>query len=248
MPIAVEQRAEAWDPGTVKPAAEPIGERVSERIGAKAFHESEGTQDWRVLGDGAYAFFRTSSLAESVRFVDAIAALPEIAANPPDLDVRKDGVTVRRLTTDDDYYGMTTDDVEIARNISEAARALGLSSDPTVSQSLLIVPGAPNVAEVLPFWRAVLGYDLRPDSPEEDIVDRHDRTNDVWFEEMQEPRGDGGGAIHIGVFVAREEAESRIAAALAVGGRLVRDRSPMWWTLADAAGNEADIATTEGRG
>ena len=30
--------------------------------------------------------------------------------------------------------------------------------------------------------------------------------------------------------------------------RLVRDEfAPSWWTLADAAGNEADIATTTGR-
>jgi 4a-hydroxytetrahydrobiopterin dehydratase len=221
---------------------------MSERIGAKAFHDSEGTYDWRVLGDGAYAFFRTRSLAESAGFVDAIAALPGIEDNRPDIDLRWDGVTVRLLTTDDDYYGMTTRDVEVARGVSEAARTLGLPSDPTVSQSLLIVPGAPNTAEVLPFWRAVLGYDLRPDSPEEDIVDRHDRTNDVWFEQMQQPRGDGGGAVHIGIFVAREEAEARVAAALAAGGTLVRDRAPMWWTLADAAGNEADVATTEGRG
>jgi 4a-hydroxytetrahydrobiopterin dehydratase len=221
---------------------------MSEQIGPKAFHDADGTQDWRVLGDGAYAFFRTGSLAESVRFVDAIAQIPAIEKNPPDIDVRADGVTVRRLTTGDDYYGLTTDDIDVSRAVSEAARALGLVSDPTVSQSLLIVPGAPNIAEVLPFWKAVLGYDLRPDSPVEDIVDPHDRTNDVWFEEMREPRGDGGGAIHIGVFVAREEAEARVAAALAAGGRLVRDRAPTWWTLADAAGNEADVATTEGRG
>ncbi len=221
---------------------------MSEQIGPKAFHDAAGTQDWRVLGDGAYAFFRTSSLAESVRLVDAIAAIPGIGENPPDIDVRHDGVTIRRLTTGDDYYGLTTADVDVARRVSETARTLGLSSDPTVSQSLLIVPGASNIAEVLPFWKAVLGYDLRPDSPEEDIVDRHDRTNDVWFEEMQEPRGDGGGAIHIGIFVAREIAEARVAAALAAGGRIVRDRSPMWWTLADTVGNEADIATTEGRG
>ena len=110
------------------------------------------------------------------------------------------------------------------------------------------MPGAPNVGEILPFWKAVLGYDLRPDSPEEDIVDRHDRTNDVWFEQMQEPRGDGGGAVHVGIFVAREVTEERVAAALAAGGHLVRDRAPMWWTLADAAGNEADVSTTEGRG
>jgi 4a-hydroxytetrahydrobiopterin dehydratase len=45
-----------------------------------------------------------------------------------------------------------------------------------------------------------------------------------------------------------EQAEARVAAAIAAGGHLVRDDyAPAWWTLADAAGNEADIATTMGR-
>jgi len=45
-----------------------------------------------------------------------------------------------------------------------------------------------------------------------------------------------------------EQAEPRIAAALAAGGRMVCDEfAPSWWTLADASGNEADIATTMGR-
>ena len=33
----------------------------------------------------------------------------------------------------------------------------------------------------------------------------------------------------------------------AAGGRVVRDNSPTWWTLADAAGNEADVATIKQR-
>jgi 4a-hydroxytetrahydrobiopterin dehydratase len=42
-----------------------------------------------------------------------------------------------------------------------------------------------------------------------------------------------------------EQAEARVAAALAAGGHLVRDEyAPAWWTLADAEGNEADVATT----
>ena len=37
-------------------------------------------------------------------------------------------------------------------------------------------------------------------------------------------------------------------AALAAGGRMVRDEfAPAWWTLADPAGNEADIATLQQR-
>jgi 4a-hydroxytetrahydrobiopterin dehydratase len=44
-----------------------------------------------------------------------------------------------------------------------------------------------------------------------------------------------------------EQAEARVTAALAAGGRLVRDHAPAFWTLADAAGNEADVATVTGR-
>jgi 4a-hydroxytetrahydrobiopterin dehydratase len=211
------------------------------------FHASDGAGDWRVLGEGAYAMWRTASLADSARFVDAIARIDGIEDHLPDIDIRPPGVTVRLLTRSGDWYGMTRRDLELARRISAAARELGLVADPGAVQSLLLVVGAPSTAEVLPFWRAALAYDPRPDSPDEDLVDPNLRDTNVWFEEMGEPRGDGGGALHVGIFVPPEAAEARLAAALGAGGRLVRDRAPMWWTLADAAGNELDIATTQGR-
>jgi len=66
---------------------------------------------------------------------------------------------------------------------------------------------------------------------------------------MEETRPDGGGAVHVAVWVPAEQAEERVAAALAAGGRVVRDRfSPAWITLADTAGNELDISTISGRG
>jgi 4a-hydroxytetrahydrobiopterin dehydratase len=65
---------------------------------------------------------------------------------------------------------------------------------------------------------------------------------------MDEPRPDGSGAIHIAVWVPPEQAEARVRAALASGGRMVRDDfAPAWWTLADASGNEGDICTAVGR-
>jgi 4a-hydroxytetrahydrobiopterin dehydratase len=157
-------------------------------------------------------------------------------------------VTVRLLTRRDDWYGPSRRDVELARAISAAARALGLAADPSVVQSYLVIAGAPGSAAVLPFWRAILGYEPRPDSPDEDLVDPHDRGPAFWFEHMREARGDGGGAIHFSVWVPPEVAEARVAAALAAGGRMVRnDHAPTWWTLADAAGNEADVSTVVGR-
>ncbi len=45
-----------------------------------------------------------------------------------------------------------------------------------------------------------------------------------------------------------DQAEARVAAAIAAGGHLVTDQhAPAWWTLADAEGNEADVATWMGR-
>ena len=220
---------------------------MDDGISPSEFHAADGTADWRVLGDGATAFFRTSSVAESARLVAAIGALPGVDEHVPDVDVRTTGVTVRLLTKGDDGYGMSRRDVELASAISAAARDLGLAADPTVVQSFLVVPGAPDAGAVMPFWRAALGFVPRPDSPDEDLVDPQDRLPGFWFEDMQEPRGDEGGAIHVAIWMPHEQAEARVAAALAAGGHLVRDRAPMWWTLADAAGNEIDISTVKGR-
>jgi 4a-hydroxytetrahydrobiopterin dehydratase len=221
---------------------------MSARISPKQFHESDGVEDWRVIGDGACAYFRTGSFAASARLVEAISRLPDAEDHQPDVDVRHDGVTVRLITYTDDYYGMSQRDVEMARQISAAARRLGLPADPSAVQSVLVIPGSTSTAEVTPFWRAALGYEPRRDSPAEDLVDPRGRGPGFWFEQMREPRADGGGAIHVAIWVPYEQAETRIAAALAAGGRMVRDEfAPSWWTLADASGNEVDIATTRGR-
>jgi 4a-hydroxytetrahydrobiopterin dehydratase len=221
---------------------------MTDNISAKEFHESDGVEDWRVVADGACAYFRTGSFAENARLVDAISKVSGVEDHQPDVDLRPDGVTVRLLTKGADYYGMSKRDVELARGISAAARELGLAADPSAVQALLVVPGAPVTADVMPFWRVVLGYEPRADTPDEDLVDPRSRGPSFWFEPMKEPRPGGLGAIHVAVWVPYEQAESRVAAALAAGGRMVRDEfAPSWWTLADAVGNEADIATTTGR-
>jgi 4a-hydroxytetrahydrobiopterin dehydratase len=220
---------------------------MSDRISPQEFHDTQGVEDWRVLGDGACAYFGTGSFAAGARLIQGISELSGLDEHPPDIDLRNDGVTVRLITATDDYMGMTQRDVELARQISEVARGQSISADPSAVQNLLVVPGAPDTAEVMPFWRAVLGYEPRPDSPDEDLVDPRNRGPAFWFEQMREPR-QGGGAIHVAIWVPYEQAEARVAAALAAGGHLVRDQfAPSWWTLADAAGNEADIATTKGR-
>jgi len=221
---------------------------MTDPISPQEFEESAGVEDWRVLGDGACTFFRTGSLPESARLVQAIAEVDGVAGHPPAIDIRADGVTVRLISSGPDYRGMTGLDVEIARGITAAALGNGLVGDPSAVQMVTVIPGSTDPAAIMPFWQAVLGYERRPDSPDEDLIDPHDRGPAFWFEPMDEPRADGLGAIHLAVWVPAEQAVPRVSAALAAGGRLVRDTfAPAWWTLADPAGNEADVATTSGR-
>ena len=220
---------------------------MDDSITPSEFHEAEGAQDWRVIGDGACSFFQTGSFSESARFVAALGAIDGVEAHPPKVDIRDDGVTVRLLTTEDGYYGMSARDLDLARRISAAASAMGLTADPSDVQSILVIPGATDTSAVMPFWHAALGYVPRIDTPDEDLVDPRDRGPGFWFEGMDEPRGDGGGSIHIAVWVPAEGGEARVKAALDAGGRVVRDFGPSWWTLADAAGNECDVSTIRGR-
>lgn len=203
-----------------------------------------GAPDWRIVSDGAVAFFPTDSLAASVRLVDALASVPGLGEHNFGIDLRREGVTVRVVTLREDMMGMTQRDLDLARQVSDVARSLGLHAEPSLVQSLLIIPGAPNRPEIVPFWQAVLGYVRRPDSPDEDLIDPHDRGAAIWVEEMDEARSGGLGAIHLAVWLPIEEAQTRVDAALAAGGHLVRDDfAPAWWTLADRYGNEVDIAT-----
>jgi 4a-hydroxytetrahydrobiopterin dehydratase len=217
---------------------------VSERIDARQFHEADRAGDWRLFPEGAYAFFRTRSFAASVRLVEAIGRLAP-SGGEPDVDIRGDGVTVLLRAFKREAYGLTQADLKLAPAISTAAAGLGLAAEPTGVQSLSIIPGSTDRRAILPFWRAVLAYDPRADSPDEDLVDRHDRGAPFWFENMDELRSDGSGTVHLVVWVPWDEAEARVAAGVAAGGRMIRHNvEEAFWTLADPAGNEVDIATT----
>src|SRR5215467_2467790 len=211
---------------------------MSENISAEQFEESDGVQDWRVVEDGAGAFFRTASFADSAKLVRLVSELPGVNEHPPKVDVRHDGVSFRLITTSDKWYGMTTRDVELARQISGVARTIGLQADPTAVQSVLVIPGATDITKVVPFWRAMLGYEPRADSPDEDLVDPRRRGPSFWFEKLDEPHPSaGGGSTHLPSSWSYQQAEAPNQPARAAGGHMVRDEfAPSWWTLADSAG------------
>lgn len=217
---------------------------MSDGISGKEFRAAGGVEGWRIISDGACAFYPTESFQASVRLVEAIRSVEGIDGHPPSLDIRHDGVTVRFLTKRAEGYRLTTTDLELARTVERVATEQGLTADPTGVQNLLVIPGALDTKAIMPFWQAILGYEPRIDSPDEDLVDPHDRDAAFWFEKMDEPRADGKGALHIVVSVPLEQAQARIDAAIAAGGKIVYDaNAPEWWTLENPAGNQADIAS-----
>jgi 4a-hydroxytetrahydrobiopterin dehydratase len=132
----------------------------------------------------------------------------------------------------------------MARQISAAARELNVPADPTAVQTVQVAIDALVSPKVMPFWRAVLGYQELGD---EDLIDPHGSGPSFWFQAMDAPSPQRN-RIHIDISVPHDQAEARVAAAIAAGGHLVTDEhAPAWWTLADAEGNEADVATWMGR-
>jgi 4a-hydroxytetrahydrobiopterin dehydratase len=214
-----------------------MGKPVSSLTPAQ-FHASDGIDDWRVLVfSGACAHYRTGSFSTGVTFLGAIAELADAAGRYPDVDLRQDSVLVRTR-------GLTAGDLELAQQISIAAREFDLHADPSAVQSMNLTIDALVSADVMPFWRAVLGYDQ---VGSEDLLDPNRCNPSVWFQDMSEPRTERN-RIHVDLGVPHDQAEARVAQAIAAGGHLVSDkRAPMWWTLADAEGNEVDIATWVGR-
>jgi 4a-hydroxytetrahydrobiopterin dehydratase len=216
---------------------------MSETIERRRFHEI----DWRVIRDAASTHFRTGSFAAGVALVDAIGRLADAANHHPAVDLRYQGVTVRLKTHSEG--GLTERDVELARQISDAARDLGVPVDLTGLQMVQIAIDALVIPDVLPFWRAVLGYQLAGDderdpfdSAADHLADPHVQGPPFWFQQMDAPRPQRN-RIHIDLYVPHDQAEARVAAALAAGGHVVNDENaPEWWTLADAEGNEVDVA------
>jgi len=208
-----------------------------ERITARAFHESGGVDDWRVLFWGAYAFFRTESFTDGARLVAAVAEVAEGVGHFPDIDLRPGGVTIRTFSRRDGALGEL--DIELAQAVSVRARDLGFQADPSQLQAVGIAVAQDAGADVRPFWAAVLGYE---DLGDEDAIDPNRRNPHLWFHELDPPKP-GRGRVHIDVSVPADQIEARVAAAIAAGGRVVDDsRAPDWWTLASPENHGVDIA------
>jgi len=204
-----------------------------------------GLDDWRWLVGGLHARFATGGFAAGIALADAIAEAAEEANHHPDLDLRYPFLAVKLVSHD--VGGLTDRDLRLARRISELAAGQGVAAAPDKISTLELGIDTADRAAVLPFWRALLGFDDSPIFPGREILDGDGRLPTVWTQETEAhetPRQ----RWHLDVIVPIEQAQARIDAAIAAGGTLVSDAAaPAFWVLADAEGNRACVCTPEGR-
>jgi len=212
---------------------------MSDEITAAGFEAADGTGDWRALGRGASALFRTRSPGEGAVLLERVRVLADGADHQPDVDLRPGGVVVRVVSHD--VGGLSARDVALAGEISAAAADLGLAADPAGVQEVELTIDAVDREQVMPFWGAVLGHARTG----EDLVDPHGRWPGIWFQASDEHRPLRN-RLHVDVFVPHDVRQARVDAALAAGGRVTTEEFvPHWWTLADGDGNEADVMAQE---
>ncbi|WP_375388775.1 VOC family protein [uncultured Amnibacterium sp.] len=210
---------------------------MADDLTAVAFHAATGVEDWRVLVSGPHARYRCAGLADGVRFAARIAEAAERIGVAPDLDLRADGVTIRLQSAETDRISLR--ELALAQAIGAIAAQLGLVAEPSRVQVVnLAVAHAPGV-DVRPFWAAALGYDPVGD---EGAIDPNRRNPFLWFHPIRSGRP-GRGRTHVDLSLPADQAEARVAAAVAAGGVVVDDsHAPDWWTLASPDRHGVDIA------
>ena len=211
---------------------------ASERISPAAFHRASGVSDWRVTGSGPQAVFLATSLAHAAQLVDPVLAAAERCEILPDIDLRPEAVVVR--IPDRGAEGIPSRAVDFAATVSEAAAERGLTADPAHAQSIGVYVAQHSETDARPFFLAALGYEPLGET---DAVDPLRCGPQLAFNPIA---GDvpARGRTHFDVFVPADQAQARVDAALAAGGRLADDSyAPAFWSLASPDNHGVDIAS-----
>lgn len=211
---------------------------TSNWISAAEFHRADGVSDWRVTATGPQAVYTATSLSHAASLVAPVVEAAEEFGVRPDVDVRPEGVVVRVPYPSPD--GIPAASGRFAAAVSAAAAELQLTPDPSRVQSVGIYVAQHSQADALPFFAAALAYERFGDT---DAVDPLRSGPQLAFNPIT---GDAParGRTHFDVFVPADQAQARVDAALAAGGRLVDDsHAPAWWSLASPDNHGVDIAS-----
>ena len=215
-----------------------MSEQLIPTFSAAQFHRAPGVSDWRVTGSGPQAVFSANSLAKAAELVEPVVAAAERFGVLPDVDVRPEGVVVKVPYRD--TWGIPASVADFAAAVSQAAADLHLTANPSLAQSVGIYVAQHSQADVRPFFTAALGYEPLGDT---DAVDPLRSGPQLAFNPITDDHPSRG-RTHFDIFVPADQAQARVDAALAAGGRLVDDsHAPDWWTLASPDNHGVDIAS-----
>jgi 4a-hydroxytetrahydrobiopterin dehydratase len=227
---------------------------MTEKLSRTAASAAVENLGWRYLLGTIVTSVAVKGTAQALQVADAAADACGAAADKHlTTHLRADRVELSLQSVPVD--GVTELDVELARRISDAVRGMGLSTGGERTrgtrsvQMLEIAIDALDIPKVLPFWRAVLQYEDEPTYEEAPgaLVDPARQGPAFWFQQLDVPRTQRN-RIHFDITVPHDEAETRIAAALAAGGTMVSDsRARAFWILADPEGNEICVCTWQDR-
>ena len=206
-----------------------------------ALEASEGARGWRLLLGRLHLTVDCGGFDEALEFIERVAEIANDQNHHPDIDLRYNRVHLAVVSHD--AGGLTDRDVRLAEAICVIVDELDLKPERASLTEVEIAIDTLDAGAIRPFWAAVLGYEDDGD----EVHDPQGRGPTVWFQQLSS-ENPVRNRIHLDVTVAHDEAEERIEAVLAAGGRLVSgDRAPAFWILADADGNEACVCTWQGR-
>ena len=211
-----------------------------------------GLDDWRKVLNRLKARFRTGDFATGLELVNRIGAAAEEADHHPDVSLTYPEVIV--TLSSHDVGGITSRDIDLARQVSAFAAELGAAADTSGLTELEPAVDTRDGARLGPFYAALLGAEMQDGGP----VDPSGQVPGLWFQEPPSSPEQTGPELppqdfeqrwHLDVWVPHDEGERRLQRVLDAGGTLVSDaEAPSYWVVADADGNRSCICTPLDRG
>jgi 4a-hydroxytetrahydrobiopterin dehydratase len=208
--------------------------------------------DWRKLAQGLHARYVVDDFASGAALVAAVADAVDDLGDHLRATVGDGFVDLKLISLDAVYRDgdggehvvewVTQRDLDLAAQITAVAAGLGARPDPAGLAAVELALDTAHGDDVARFWSALLtGGDeaLGRGTIGNDVRDAQGRVPYLWFQETEEhetPRQ----RFHLDVFVPRDHAEARIAAAVAAGGTVVSENDG-YTILADRDGNQACV-------
>lgn len=220
--------------------ADPDGNEV-DLVPSEPLSEGIGTADWQAVFS-AMACYRTTSPTQQCDLAVAAATLAADVGFPLLIDLRPGLVIIDsgKDQWDNDAHGLGIEFTDLAEQIQAVARELGATADLGLPRFAQLFLDAADVTAVRALWAAALGYVQDRRSGASDIYDPRRLNPVLVFQELDatdSERRQQRNRIHLEVDVPWDFAQTRLAAAVAAGGRVVEEIDNRW-TVADPEGNE----------